>query len=104
MSMNGIPPLPPVAAHIPYCENRLDSLLVRVVTVCSARFSSSTGTNVMYGLVYVALANVNVGVFGFVSVLEDCMYSSPLKLPKWESAIIRLQRSTAQNGQYSPPT
>jgi hypothetical protein len=93
MSTNGMPPDSPFVAHVPYCEKRLDSLSFRVVMVCSSLFVSSIATNETYLLTYEAFENVKVGVLGLTSVREDCMYSSPLKFPKWESATMRLQRA-----------
>src|SRR5215469_9577317 len=69
----------------------------------------STGVNVRYLLVYLAFANVQVGVFGYTSacplpfLLAECVVASPEKVPNRLSATTRAHRSAAQNGQYSAP-
>ena len=66
--------------------------------------------NVRYWLVNLALANVQVGVLGYGSVLPaplteaECTVASPENVPNRLSATIIAQRSAAQYGQYSAPT
>src|SRR5580658_530728 len=69
----------------------------------------STGVNVRYWLVNVALANVQVGVSGYGSAspapfaLAECRVDRPVNVPNLLKATIIPQRSAAQYGQYSAP-
>ena len=69
------------------------------VGVCSGFCSRSLVSTVrksMYWLVYVALRNVKVGVFGKTSVDDEAVVWRPENCPKRDSAMISGQRSAAQ--------
>src|SRR5579859_5443308 len=104
-SMNGIVPDEPPYLVISACW--------AAVGVCSRVYDpvdgsgmlvvSSTDVNVRYWLVYVAWTNVQVGVSGSVSVVDECTVLSPVNVPNRFSATIIAQRSAPQYGQYSAP-
>src|SRR5690348_14252984 len=76
---------------------------VRVISGCWFRSLVSTPRKSMYWLVYFAVRNVNVGVFGNSIASDDAVAESPVNVPNRDSAMISGQRCAAQKGQNSPP-